>query len=534
MTHAPRWSPPTIAVVAVALAFTAASLASLRLPGLDHDETLFVAAALGETGREAVRYQVGGVPLLVMSYIGALKAWLWAPLFAVFGVSVATVRVPVILAGAVCVLLAGGIGRRLAGGAGAVAAACLVACDASFVLWTRCDYGPIALAMLCKLLALRCWLAWIDGGGAAALWGIAVACAAGSFHKLDFVWFAGALAVATLAVDGRGSWRQLRDLGARALGPLGLLAVTALFAFLLLRWNLHYGFSEHSERPFGSHVREVLRGCLRSLSGTGAFDLLQATDAGRARLDDGAWFWIAISGALVALAAALLHWRHAPAGSIRRLLGLAVVGAGVLAAMAATPQAGGQHHYLMLHPLPQLAAVAAFAAAPGLVRRAWPLVLGAALVCGGPRSWAVTVGLRDWEAATDAPEFRPRFSPAIYELSRRVNELDVDAVVCADWGLHNPLSALAPADRRGRFVEIWAQLELAETDAARRRDLVAGRFQGKRAALVTHTASCVARPRAAQVFTEIAREALVAEGPTTTIRNSLGTPLYEVTLFRAR
>ena len=34
---------------------------------------------------------------MLMSYIGALKAWLYMPIFSVFGVSAETIRVPIVI-----------------------------------------------------------------------------------------------------------------------------------------------------------------------------------------------------------------------------------------------------------------------------------------------------------------------------------------------------------------------------------------------------------------------------------------------------
>ena len=57
------------------------------------DEMDFVGAA---TGKRPYRGWLG-IPLMVFPYIGALKAWIYTPIFALFGVSALSIRFPVVL-----------------------------------------------------------------------------------------------------------------------------------------------------------------------------------------------------------------------------------------------------------------------------------------------------------------------------------------------------------------------------------------------------------------------------------------------------
>ena len=64
-------------------------------PGLQYDEVLFVNAATGEaTNGLFVAKRILGIPVMLMGYVGALKAYLYYPVFRLFGVSAATVRWP--------------------------------------------------------------------------------------------------------------------------------------------------------------------------------------------------------------------------------------------------------------------------------------------------------------------------------------------------------------------------------------------------------------------------------------------------------
>jgi hypothetical protein len=84
-------------VVVAALGFMLwCTLTTLSRPGLHYDESLFVNAALDGpyAGGGFVVARFHGVPTMVMPYSGALKSWLYAPLFAVFDGSAALVRLP--------------------------------------------------------------------------------------------------------------------------------------------------------------------------------------------------------------------------------------------------------------------------------------------------------------------------------------------------------------------------------------------------------------------------------------------------------
>ena len=71
---------------------------AIDIPGLQYDEILFVNAATGEpTNGLFVGRRILGVPVNVMPYMGALKAYLYYPVFKVLGVSPAPIRWPIII-----------------------------------------------------------------------------------------------------------------------------------------------------------------------------------------------------------------------------------------------------------------------------------------------------------------------------------------------------------------------------------------------------------------------------------------------------
>src|SRR6202012_4294241 len=80
------------------------------------------------------------IPLMVVSYTGALKTWLYAGLLAVLEPSPWTVRIPTLLAGAVTIWLTWSWMRRAGTGTRAAGiATILLATDTSYLMTTTFD-----------------------------------------------------------------------------------------------------------------------------------------------------------------------------------------------------------------------------------------------------------------------------------------------------------------------------------------------------------------------------------------------------------
>src|SRR2546430_14732892 len=82
-----RLNYPLLLVCAIYLAL---STVLISLPGLEYDEVLFGSGALGLNGDFVVfRWSVARhqIPLMLMPYIGAVKAYIYKPLFLLFSPS---------------------------------------------------------------------------------------------------------------------------------------------------------------------------------------------------------------------------------------------------------------------------------------------------------------------------------------------------------------------------------------------------------------------------------------------------------------
>src|SRR5206468_3796896 len=101
----------------------------IELPGLYYDELAFVNAAQGAPDNTFIYMRLGPVPLLVFPFIGALKAWIYTPIFGLFGVSALTIRLPVILIAAVTLLIFYQLMRAKLGAVWATIAVWIMAVD---------------------------------------------------------------------------------------------------------------------------------------------------------------------------------------------------------------------------------------------------------------------------------------------------------------------------------------------------------------------------------------------------------------------
>src|ERR1700754_2245959 len=163
-------------------------------PGLYHDELLFGNAAVGGKTNTFVRTRILGFPVLLMSYIGALKSWIYYPIFYLLQVNYWTIRFPSLFigltGGALLVLaLRKGFGRSAA-----ISGALMILLDPVIILHSRLDWGPNALMFFFRGLLVFSIVGWIKTKQEKWIWLALAAGILGIFDKLNFIWLAFAAA----------------------------------------------------------------------------------------------------------------------------------------------------------------------------------------------------------------------------------------------------------------------------------------------------------------------------------------------------
>ena len=259
-----------LSIVAAAVFF---SLSTVRLDGqgLYYDEVFQAVASFAYVGQKPLSFAylvVRGIPILNMSYVGAIKTAVYGLLLRISGASFSVVSWRLVGITFVCLglILFGVILRKRLS---FVSLACfffLFLTDITVLLTTRFDFGPVDLALLLRLLIIAIW---IDGELAddlkasnsfmvAALLGLSL------FEKLSAVFLILPVLIMLWLSPRR---RTMKHLGASIAGgvigsmPLILANVYGLYkngSLISLPAQGSYQFHEYSIAGFLLHVRNSL------------------------------------------------------------------------------------------------------------------------------------------------------------------------------------------------------------------------------------------------------------------------------------
>lgn len=170
---------PFLLLVPALLGYLFFSTLFIGLPGLYYDEVIFMDSATpGKISAPFYAWNLGKIqiPVMILPYLGALKAYFYTPLLFIFYPSPALIRLPAILFGLGALLFSFFFLRQLLGNKIALIATYLVAMDPSYIFQTRLDWGPVALMLFFKMgalfLASLCGSKTIDSfSGRGCFWG---------------------------------------------------------------------------------------------------------------------------------------------------------------------------------------------------------------------------------------------------------------------------------------------------------------------------------------------------------------------------
>ena len=444
------------------VAFFAAGVAVIPYAGIQNDEALFAAGIYSpQAVRDSIQVFHRPVATMLMSYLGALKCWIYEPIFAIWQPSVYSLRLPVLLLGAFTIWLFYRLLVRILGRRAAVTGCALLATDSTYLYTTCFDWGPVLLQHLLMVGGVLLLVRFHQTSSRAAL-------AAGFFlfglalwDKALFGWTLAGMILGLLIANPAA----LR----RALSAKNLLVVVFCFsagAYPLLRFNwLHSGETLRTNVGWSADpaALRVKAGMLRSsLGGSALLKYLSFPDGtpGERRprttlerlsveLDERTggmsegWLAYTMGGAVLLLPAV---WKtRARRPMIFALVLMAVVwgqmlfGAGV---------GWSVHHTVLLWPWPHLLAAAGLAEASRRLQRAGlpALVLVVALVCG---SNVVAAGVQFSQLLRNGGG--TVWTDAIFGLSEYLPGVPAERFILLDWGMMEPLRLL----HKGRMPLAW-------------------------------------------------------------------------------
>lgn len=460
--------------------FLANGLSVLPYPGIQQDEILFAAGIYGpQYCPFSIAVAGRTIPLMLLEYLGALKSWLYGPIVKLWGPSPWSVRLPVLLVGAITIAAFFQFTRAVAGTTAAALAAALLATDTTFLLTTVFDWGPVALQHLLGLAGLSALVRFDRTGSRWSLRGGWFCFGLALWNKALFVWTLGGMIVASaLVLHGaiRRHWNRRN-------------VAEALICFLLGAWPLVWfnvrepgvTFRFGAEQELGN-LRDKLYVLRSSLDGSGLFGYIAREDGGGASAAQPESSWeewsVEVSRAagsvratpfpwMAAASVLLLAWlRRTPAW--KPLWFALITPAVAWAQMLATGGAGGSvHHAVLLWPWPHLFAAIAIAEAGRRIHSrigigAAASAVAAVCACSLLVTNQYRVQLIRYGAAGS-------WTDAIYALSESLRHIRATEIYVTDWGVLDPLRFL----HQGRLPlrEASAVLRKEQPSEAEQREL---------------------------------------------------------------
>ena len=462
-----------------ALLFFLLGCVILPYPGIQNDEVIFAPADYRVPGSSVFLVFHQRIPLMLISYLGALKTWLYAGLLRIFPPSCWTVRLPVLLLAALTIWLFFALLQGLQNRRAAWIGSLLLATDSMFLVTACFDWGPVVLQHLLLVGGLLLIVRFARLARPYSIfWGF-FCLGLGLWDKALFFWNLSGLAIAALIVfPGELRARLSVKIAARALaglilGGLPLIVYNVSSSWPTLRSNSSFRFDE-----FGSKLQSLrgtwngsaLLGYIASLPGQAGQSRAAANlqerlsygmhsllgDHPKNRLE---WAFVA------AVVLSLVLWRS-PA---RKLLGFFLMAVALAwFQMAITKDAGASaHHVVLLWPLAYVFMAVAFAEAASRWGRAGTALIAAGVLYLIAQNLLVTNQYLYLFARYGSPR---SWTDAIYALSDELGRTHPAQIVIADWGIVNQL-ILLHRNTLPLSIADDTFLSPAETDMERQRDL---------------------------------------------------------------
>ena len=417
------------------MVFVVIALPFVRRLGIEADEAM-IANGIYDHGQPWYSWRFSGfeVPVMLISYLGALKTWLYNPYFALWPPSAVSLRLPNVLAGVAALCLFFAVLDRISGRPAAWIGTLLLATDSTFLLIETTDFGFVALQFVLKLAAILLLLRFHREASVPAL-------AAGFFclglalwDKAVFAWVLCGLAVAAIVVFPRTLWRHLtfRNLAVGAismvLGALPLVMYNGARPLETLRAS-----AKVEPEPILGKA-EIL---LHSLDGSALFGFVTAVGPGVSAFPRRNLILPAL--AVAAVCALAFWWGKAGRPVLFALTACAVT----WLLMAFTAGAGGAvQHAILLWPFHLLVIAVALAQLPRATAGVVAVLLCLAnlsvtyqyyldLVHNGPAiRWSDAVNPLEKYLSISPPQSSPPRSPAL-------------RIFIADWGFIETLCLLS-------------------------------------------------------------------------------------------
>ena len=472
------------------------------------------------------------VPLMVMSYVGTLKTFLYAPILRIFGANVWSIRLPMVLAGAATIYFFYKLVRRAVGTKEAILGAFLLATDPIFVLTDTFDWGPVALEHFLLVTGCLSLLQFAQSDSMLQLAGGFFLLGLALWNKAVFFWALAGLCFGAIVVFRREIGERLTPANLGVAAAAFLVGALPFVLYNIRQPNATLGATAHFDTANFAPKFAMARG---ALNGSGLLGYLAMPDWADHPKPVTSWRgrvakWSVqhcpvprknlMEYALVLALLAAPWWRRSrPAWFC--LIFMAVT----WGTMAVTNGAGGAiHHSVLLWPFPQFFVAIALASLP------WPRAAAVACVLLVAANLAVlSQYLLDFEQDGASSVF----SDALFPLSAAFADPSEGAVerpiYVIDWGMANTLALF----HRGRLLVRPADGPFQkDSPSIVEQDIIHAMVSDPNALFVDHVPEKHIFPKVRERLDKAVSDAGFREEPLRTIFDSNGRTEFEI--FRIR
>ncbi|HEY2844523.1 MAG TPA: hypothetical protein VGJ09_12770 [Bryobacteraceae bacterium] len=515
------------ALVAVALAFIAAGMLFVPRLGIEVDEAI-VANGIYDHGDPWYSWKFGDheVPVMLISYLGAVKTWFYNALFLFTPPRPVILRLPMLLLAAGTLWLFFDLLDRTVNRRAAWIGTLLLATDTSYLLMNTADYGPVTLQFVFKLAALVLLVRFHNGAPKLALAGAFFLFGLGLWDKAIFAWVLFGLVGAAVSVFPRDIRQHLSRANIAVAGLAMLAGALPLVIYNIARPLETLRSNAHLEQAALLHKADILE---RTMDGYVLFGFMTAVEPGPQPGQPKHWYqslslavsrWTghphhnAMLVVTIASALSLLFlWKWLWNSQARQPILFGVVACiGIWLPMVLTAGAGAAaQHVILLWPfhLIPVAAVLARIPPPAAV------TLVTALLCGS--NLAVT---NQYYADLVVNGPTVRWTDAMDPLQRFLEDIHGRRIVAADWGFLETMNLLS----EGALPMVYPDSASGLTPEALLRD--------PSNIFVAHTPGLAFHPGERAALEDAARRENYQEEPVTTIQDRNGRPTFDVFRFR--
>lgn len=479
-----------IAVSSNIIIFFALCTVVLPYAGIQNDESLFTSPLYnGIPPEQRIRAFHHDVPLMLMSYLGTTKTWLYALIFRIWPPDVISLRIPPICIGVLTIWATYALLQRIAGRLAAIATCALLATDVTYVLTTTFDWGPVAIQHLSLTAGLLFVIIGATEKRVLPLGFGFLMLGLGMWDKAILIWVLSGVAIATSVLlfpqlRAAFTWRNLAaaivgfSIGACPLiiynirNPLKTFQGNTVFstegldikfeiAKRTLNGSVHFGylvFEEHAPRPkTPDNSLEDASVALRKF-------------AGERRISLGVWAFC------MSIAAVPLWWPRK-----RLMFFCLIVILNAWLQMAFTKDAGSGHHVILMWPFPLIVIAIALTGAAERIKRGGMVLFTAILTVLCLSNLLV---YNQYLCQFVRNGAGPIWSDAILPLSDALNPLEKRNLFVVDWGMDNTLRML----HQGRLKTLWNADDVFSHELTPGDQMIIDRMLALKDALfITHT-----------------------------------------------